>query len=54
MMENRDGELTEKILDVKKTRGAIILSHNYQLGEIQDIADFIGDFLKMESLSIAC
>ncbi|MBA7649183.1 Quinolinate synthase A [subsurface metagenome] len=46
-MEDRNGELTEKILNLKKTRGAVILAHNYQLGEVQDIADFVGDSLEL-------
>ena len=46
-MEDRNGELTDKILDLKKTRGAVILAHNYQLGEVQDIADFVGDSLEL-------
>jgi len=44
-MENRDAKLIEDILRLKRQRKAIILAHNYQLGEIQDIADFVGDSL---------
>ena len=46
-MGNRDAELTEKILNLKKTRNAVFLAHNYQLGEVQDIADFVGDSLEL-------
>jgi len=46
-MRNRDAELIEKIAELRKSRGAIILAHNYQLGEVQDIADFVGDSLEL-------
>lgn len=44
---NRDSSLEEKILSLKRRRGAVILVHNYQLGEVQDIADFTGDSLEL-------
>ncbi len=41
----RDEELIVKIRRLEEERRAVILAHNYQIGEVQDIADFVGDSL---------
>ncbi len=46
-MLGSDAELVSKVLSAKKEKKAVILAHNYQLGEVQDIADFVGDSLQL-------
>ena len=44
-MDNR--EITERILDLKRERNAFIIVHNYQVGEVQEVGDFVGDSLEL-------
>ncbi len=39
--------LVRKIKAFKEERRALILAHNYQIGEVQDVADYVGDSLEL-------
>jgi quinolinate synthase len=45
-------ELNRKIRDLKKERNAVILAHNYQVDEVQAIADHTGDSLELSRLAV--
>ena len=49
-VENPD-MLRSEIEQLKKERGAVILAHYYQKGEIQDLADYIGDSLALAQIA---
>jgi quinolinate synthase len=52
MLENIP-DLQEEVRALAAGRGAVILAHNYQLPEIQDIADYVGDSLGLSQQAAA-
>lgn len=46
-MKLLESDIKLKIYELKKERNAIILAHNYQVREVQEVADYIGDSLEL-------
>ncbi|MCG2677785.1 quinolinate synthase NadA [bacterium] len=53
MNNSKEDKYIEKIRELKKERKTIILAHNYQRPEIQDIADLVGDSLDLSRKAAA-
>ena len=47
MKSKKTNQILDKIKRLKKERRAVVLAHNYQTSEVQDIADFTGDSLEL-------
>src|SRR6202140_2850419 len=46
-------ELSEQVRALSRERNAVILAHNYQVPEVQDVADYVGDSLGLSRQAAA-
>ena len=47
MKNTKNAGIADRIEELKKKHNAVIIAHNYQIGEVQDVADFVGDSLEL-------
>jgi len=43
----KNTDIADRIKELKKKHKAVLIAHNYQIGEVQDVADFVGDSLEL-------
>jgi quinolinate synthase len=49
-----DGDWQQEVRELARQRDAVLLAHNYQVPEIQDIADHVGDSLALSRIAAGC
>ena len=45
--------LADDVFRLKRERNAVVLAHNYQVGDVQDVADYVGDSLGLSQQAAA-
>ncbi|MDO9574491.1 MAG: quinolinate synthase NadA, partial [Candidatus Contubernalis sp.] len=50
-MEDKTKTLMKRLLELKNERNAVVLAHNYQIDEVQDCADYVGDSFELSRIA---